>query len=120
MFGRGMSDININERLRTVCFTGHRTIPDEDEKNVIRLIDSVIAAAVSRGYRNFVAGGAVGFDTVAACRVIVAGRRIPGISLHLELPCLNQTEKWREFSDIALYKTVLSQANSVRYVTDFY
>ena len=108
-----MLDYTVEERLRTVCFTGHRAVQKDDYDRVIKAVDALIAAAVSNGYRNFVAGGAVGFDTIAACRVIVAKKRLKDVRLILELPCVNQTEKWGELESIRLYKTILSSADSV-------
>ncbi len=116
-----MNEDVFGERLRSVCFTGHRTLPAGDEfKRIIGAVDAVIAAAYSRGYRIFIAGGAVGFDTLAACRVIVAQKRLPGIKLRLALPCRNQTEKWTRVEDLALYKQIMGYAESVDYISDFY
>ena len=80
----------------------------------------MISAAYSRGYRTFIAGGAVGFDTLAACRVIVAKSRMPDIKLHLILPCRNQTEKWTNVNDLSLYKHIMGRADHIEYITDFY
>ena len=111
----------LSERKRTACFTGHRSLPDGDGRaRLISAVDAMIAAAVSRGYRNFISGGAVGFDTLAACRVALAKRRIPEIKLYLALPCRNQTEKWTRVEDIALYKQLLAAASDVCYISEFY
>ena len=110
-----------NIRARTVCFTGHRTLPVGDER--VRLsgaLDAVIRAVAARGFRYFIAGGAIGFDTLAACRVIAAMKDNPEIKLLLALPCRNQTEKWRSVSDIALYKRIMGAAEDVVYISDFY
>ncbi len=110
-----------SERKRTVCFTGHRTLPKGEElKGLIGRVDAMITAAYSKGYRVFITGGAVGFDTLAACRVIVAKKRLEDITLHLALPCRNQTEKWTKTEDIALYKRIMASAAQVDYITDFY
>ncbi len=109
------------ERKRTVCFTGHRTLPSGDaKKELISKVDSVIAALYSRGFRTFIAGGAVGFDTLGACRVIVAKKRLPDIKLHLALPCRNQTEKWTRVEDLSLYKQIMGAAERVDYISEFY
>lgn len=114
-------DNKIIERKQTVCFTGHRSLPAGDGlRQMMARVDALIAAAYSRGYRIFIAGGAVGFDTLAACRVIVAKKRLPDIRLRLALPCRNQTEKWIKTDDIALYKHILGFAEKVDYITDFY
>lgn len=103
------------------CFTGHRNLPQGAARdNIVRLLDAVIAAAVSRGIVNFWAGGAVGFDTLAACRVIAISKRVPEVRLHLALPCRNQTEKWQRIDDLVLYKQIMSAAETVEYMGDFY
>ena len=116
-----MSGDIFDERLRSVCFTGHRTLPEGEElERVIGAVNSVIAAAYSHGYRIFITGGAVGFDTLAACRVIAAKKRLPDIKLRLALPCRNQTEKWVRTEDIALYQRIMGYADRIDYITDFY
>lgn len=116
-----MNEDYFEERLRTVCFTGHRTLPSGNEfDRVIGAVNSMIAAAYSHGYRVFITGGAVGFDTLAACRVIAAQKRLPDIKLRLALPCRNQTEKWVRTEDIALYQRIMGYADRIDYITDFY
>ena len=65
----------------------------------------------------FRAGGAVGFDTLAALCVLSAKENYPNIKLHLLLPCKNQTRGWSD-GDIEKYNYILSQADSVRYVSE--
>ncbi|MBE6708793.1 MAG: DUF1273 family protein [Ruminococcaceae bacterium] len=116
-----MNEGIFEERLKTVCFTGHRTLPAEEELNgMIGVVDTMITTAYSHGYRIFITGGAVGFDTLAACRVIVAQKRLGDIKLRLALPCRNQTEKWTRVEDLALYKRIMGYADRVDYITDFY
>lgn len=117
----GNNDAAFAERLRTVCFTGHRSLPAGDDlKRLINAVDSMISAAYSKGYRVFITGGAVGFDTLAACRVIAAQRRLGDIKPRLALPCRNQTEKWTRTDDLVLYKHIMAAAERVDYITDFY
>lgn len=109
------------ERKQTACFTGHRNIPKGDDlQRLMGKTDAMITAAYHKGYRIFITGGAVGFDTLAACRVIVAMKRMTDIKLHLALPCRNQTEKWVRTEDIVLYKHIMGYAERVDYITDFY
>ena len=114
-------DENLVQRLKTVCFTGHRTIPAGDELEALTgRLDALILASYKKGYRTFIAGGAVGFDTLAACRVIAAKETMPDISLHLALPCRNQTEKWTSLEDLTTYKKILGASDHVDYMTVFY
>ena len=112
---------DVTLRAQSACFTGHRSLPSGEKRDrLIGAVDAVIRSAVSRGYQYFIAGGAVGFDTLAACRVIAAAKFFPEIKLLLALPCRNQTEKWRNVSDIALYKRIMGAAADVVYISDFY
>lgn len=109
-----------HERSRTCFFTGHRSIPKDDMSAVTAALDETVEKLIFEGIDCFVCGGAVGFDTLAACRVVVAKKRFPHISLSLVLPCRDQTAKWRSSYDIALYQRLKGLADSVTYATDTY
>ena len=61
-----------DKKNKTCFFTGHRVIPKKDSSNLLVTLDEKIRELIADGCENFVCGGAVGFDTLAACRVIVA------------------------------------------------
>lgn len=86
---------------------------------VLRGLDASIKLCIDRGYENFITGGAMGFDTMAACRVIAARKRYGGIRLILALPCRTQTEKW-PMEDVKLYRRILGMADEAIYLADFY
>ena len=70
----------------TVCFTGHRHMEREEALRLPALLDSVIRELYNRGARIFRAGGAQGFDTVAALKVLelrMGRSRRPHLPLHL-------------------------------------
>ncbi len=106
----------------TVCFTGHRKLEPQNivqtasllEEKIDRLAKSCAALAESVDFR---AGGAVGFDTLAALCVLTAKETYPNIKLHLFLPCKDQTYGWSD-GDIEKYNYILSQADSVIYVSE--
>lgn len=108
------------EREMTVCFTGHRNIPGEDRTALIERTDRTLRALGSRGYRTFISGGAVGFDQLAACRVVLLRSYYPDAKLVLALPCRNQTERWTRIEDLKLYKYLLGAANDVVYLSEWY
>ena len=54
----------------TCCFTGHRNLPEGERTRIEARLESAIAGFVQRGYRTFCAGGALGFDTLAAQTVL--------------------------------------------------
>ena len=107
-------------RQSAVCFTGHRNIPLELRPLVIEKTDRAVRYLASAGFSTFISGGAVGFDLLAACRVLVAKRRDPSIKLVMALPCHDQTAAWRNLDDLKLYKVVLGQADEVFYTSDMY
>ena len=105
--------------IRTVCFTGHRNIPYEDAARLPNLLEQVISRLCERGATTFRAGGAMGFDTVAALKVLDMKSQYPHIRLELILPCRNQTERWDEISR-RTYEYILKHADSHRFLFDAY
>ena len=70
----------------TVCFTGHRKIPPEQADALARQLRSTLIRLVEEGYIYFGAGGALGFDTLAAQTVLALRAEYPQIKLILVLP----------------------------------
>ncbi len=73
-------------REETCCFTGHREIPRGAVKRLAELLDEEIERLAAGGVRFFGAGGAEGFDTLAAQAVLRARARRPELRLILVLP----------------------------------
>lgn len=109
----------MEDRSRTCCFTGHREIKPAHYQLMNRVILHAIKVLYKRGYRSFLTGGAVGFDTAAAKAVLSARDYVGDIELILILPCKDQTKMWRE-SDIAIYNEILTQANHAIYTSETY
>ena len=61
----------------------------------------------------------MGFDTLAALRVLFLKSRGYDLSLELILPCRDQTNR-RPSSAVLDYNFILSRADSVSYVTESY
>ena len=121
-----MIDMNEREEGRfggespgVVCFTGHRMIPYAAASRLPKLLETVISELCERGATTFRAGGAMGFDTVAALKVLDMKERYPQIRLELILPCRNQTERWDEISR-QTYQYILKKADSHRFLFDSY
>ncbi len=117
-YGRG--DTVETNKSATCFFTGHRTIAKVGVDRLTCELDRAIDDLIARGYDSFVCGGAVGFDTVAACRVAVAKKRHPHIRLVLVLPCRDQTMKWRSTYDISLYQRLKGLADQIIYSAESY
>jgi len=108
---------NSDSEIITVCFTGHRSIPKECAFLLPGLLKREIEKLIARGARKFRAGGAIGFDTVAALCVLELKEKYPQIELDLILPCKDQTRGWNELS-VKTYEYIIASADRVEYVSE--
>ena len=104
---------------KTVCFTGHRDIPDAEYASLKARLDAILESLIADGAVHFRTGGARGFDTLAALCVLSKKQAHPHIQLHLVLPCPSQTQNWNK-NDVLLYRQISDKADSVRYVSQSY
>lgn len=105
--------------MKNICFTGHRTVWDTEK--VQQDLSDFIECLIRNGAVNFYAGGATGFDTLAADTVILLRQKYPHIRLHLVLPCceVEQTLRWSDTQKVK-YRAILSAADSVEYISEHY
>lgn len=96
----------------TCCFTGHRDIPANEIASVKEKLKKEVASLVEGGYTDFYAGGALGFDTLAALCVLEMKKENPNIRLHIMMPCANQTRGWSSDS-VRLHDKINSEADEV-------
>lgn len=106
-------------RLHTCCFTGHRDIPPEILPALAAKLEAVVLELIADGIRYFYAGGALGFDTLAAETVLRLRDQFPQIQLILALPCREQTRGWSAAS-VERYESILHRANEVIYTSEHY
>ena len=106
-------------REKTCCFTGHRDIPARVLPLLSAELEQAVLGLISEGVRFFGAGGALGFDTLAAETVLRLRERYQQIRLILVLPCRDQTRGWKP-RDIARYEAILAQADKVVYTAETY
>lgn len=103
-----------------VCsFTGHRSIEIAHRDRIGMLIYDAVETLYHKGYKIFMAGGALGFDTLCALAVLKFRESHPEVRLHLALPCMDQDKMWMP-EDRARYDKILKAANEVYYVTSVY
>lgn len=102
---------------RTCAFTGHRIVANRNE--ISKKLKETVSNLYDKGYRFFGAGGALGFDTLAALAVLELRQKHEDMKLILVLPCINQTEKWKQ-SDIDLYEEIKNAADKVVYTSQNY
>ena len=99
------------------CFSGHRQLPPDQEQQLSGDLESKILEVVKRGATVFRAGGARGFDTLAACLVLQLKQRYDFIKLELVLP---YKQMHLPASERETYAYILSQADTIRYASDVY
>ena len=103
-----------------ICmFTGHRQIETRDITAMPRALDLLLEELIADGYTDFRCGGAQGFDTIAALKVLEKKKKYPQIKLHLFLPCRDQANLWSEQAQ-AVYRAVMARADSTRYICESY
>ena len=103
----------------TCCFTGHRFISADDVGPIKELLRKEIARQVQNGRTVFCAGGALGFDTLAAECVLEEKNSNADIKLLLFLPHKGQASGWREV-DKRRYADILGSADGVSYACEEY
>ena len=107
-----------DDRSRTVCFTGHRTLSKEDEAAICQL-EPLLELLYQEGYRDFLCGGALGFDTTAAEYVIRLRAKHPNVRLIFCLPCADQSSKWKR-ADCSRYERLLYLSDETRVLSSRY
>lgn len=108
-----------SSRRGACSFTGHRQIKPEHRERIASLLARAVEYAYSEGCRDFCAGGAIGFDTLAAREVVRFKLYHPDVRLVLLLPCRNQDGKWSAAQRSA-YEFLLSVADEISYSSDEY
>ena len=101
------------------CFTGHRTIPEVARLPLVSRLDRTLHTLVAEGYTTFRCGGARGFDTLAALRVLHLKKSHPTVRLSLILPCRDQAAAWRE-GERMIWQDILEKADEVRFIAERY
>jgi uncharacterized phage-like protein YoqJ len=82
-------------------------------------LEEQIRFMIARGISRFIAGGALGFDTLAAGTVLRLKKEFPSIRLVLVLPCPEQAQRWKQ-SDIERYENIKGRADEVIYTSQSY
>ncbi len=103
----------------TCCFSGHRQISIYDTMLLTLKLKKEIKKLIKEGYKNFICGGALGFDTIAALTVINAKEKYSDIKLILALPCENQTQKWQQ-KDKEVYEKIKLKSDKIIYTSKNY
>ncbi len=78
----------------TCCFTGHRQIAPEHAQALPAAVAYGVRSLIAQGYFIFAAGGALGFDTLAAETVLGLKAEFSQLKLVIVAPCANQADGW--------------------------
>lgn len=122
-----IGDIIKDLNSTTACFTGHRVqklawrYNEEDErcKSLKIALRAEIEKAILRGYKTFLCGMALGFDTYCAETVIELKHKYKDIKLIGALPCGNQDNCWAD-KDKQRYRHLLKQIDGIRCINKEY
>lgn len=105
--------------MESCCFTGHRRIPAEELTPLTERLDECLYRLIDEGIYRFRAGGAMGFDRLAAERVLEMRLRFDFVQLELILPCHGQTKGWPTEEAVA-YRRIMAEADRVVFLQEQY
>ena len=106
------------EKIRACFFTGHRRLPSARIEEIKeKLSENIERMIVEYDVKDFISGGAIGFDTLAAEAVYEMKNKYPHIRLNLYLPCYGQSKKWNYYQKYR-YNIIKSNADDILYVTE--
>ena len=105
---------------KSCCFTGHRTVPlDRARELAQRIKDGIEYLYSNMGVKTYYAGGALGFDTLAAEAVIEQRRERGDVRLVIVVPCRDQGARWNA-ADRAQYERINRDADEVICLAEHY
>ena len=108
-------------KKKTICFTGHREIRQKDAGK-IEILKEILEHFIREGYLYFAAGGARGFDMLAAETVLEFQKTYRDIELILVLPFDKpyMVEKGWSESEIKRYEVIKKAATEIIYIGEKY
>lgn len=104
---------------QTCCFTGHRILPQDKIERIVLNLNREVESLIAQDITDFISGGALSFDQIAASLIIAKKEMGQKIRLIFALPCKNQDELWTD-EQKRLYHGILVEADEVIYVSEEY
>ncbi len=101
------------------CFTGHRMIPAAQRPKIVEALRQTLEVFAASGMTEFICGGALGFDTLAAEEVLRLKETFPHIQLCLVLPCRSQAARWTAAQQ-KTYASILEKADTTECLFENY
>ena len=84
----------MDKRPFTCCFTGHRNLLAGQENEIWKRVYACLEPLLKEGVRYFGVGGALGFDTLVAERLIALRESQPQIRIILVQPFQGYQSRW--------------------------
>lgn len=110
--------MNTLNKTNTCFFTGHRIIANESRPALRDRVKKLCIELIKHhNVTDFITGGALGFDTLAALVVLDLKNEYPYIKLHVYYPCTNQSEKWKVY-DKKIWESIKLMADDYKYISD--
>lgn len=107
------------EKTKTCCFAGHRRLPKDNIQRIMIRLNQEIDNLISQGVTDFISGGALGFDQIAASVITAKKEMGYEVKLVFALPCRNQDVLWTT-EQKKLYHGLLEEADEIVYVLETY
>ena len=104
---------------QTCCFTGHRKLPKDKIEQIVIRLDREIDYLISQSVTDYISGGALGFDQIAASLIIAKKEMGRKIHLIFALPCKDQDRLWNA-QQRKFYRALLSESDEIVYVSEVY
>ncbi len=106
-------------REHACCFTGHRILAKKFRETLPGQLESQIRHLIAEGFVDFISGGALGFDTLAAETILRLREEFPQIRLVMALPCRDQDKDWSS-ADKIRYEKICRSADLIHYTAERY
>ncbi len=103
--------------LQTACFTGHRKNVDEAGKIMMQ---KAVDFALAIGYKTFLCGMAMGFDSIAFDYVQKRKKEYKDITLVACVPCKGQEKNFPESERKAYYNRLKQADETVTLSEEYY
>lgn len=84
----------MDKRSFTCCFTGHRILPDGQEEKIWQRVYACLEPLLEEGVRYFGVGGALGFDTLVAEKLLALRESQSQIRIILVQPFPGYQSRW--------------------------
>ena len=104
---------------KTCCFIGDRRLPIKKMEYIVKRLSDEIDDLIEKGITDFISGGGLGFEQIAASMIVAKKEMGHNIRLIFALPYRSHNENWSAEQQ-KLYHNLLGEADEVRCVSEEY